>query len=208
MRKKPIQQRSRQMVNSIIEATGRVIADGGLDAFNTNRVAELAGISNGSLYQYFHDRTDLMEALLEKVGGDLMQSLNQVSKQIDVLGMELYAVVKLSLTQVLTFLRSDKLYPELIRNWHRLPLHRLLEPVEQYLLTTSRLYLQHRYENYPLKHLQTKLYVLVNGALFTMLRFLTQDNPFMKEEEVINCLVENIVLSLEVGAQTSPTAAP
>lgn len=66
MRKKPVQRRSRLMVDSIIEATARIVAEEGLDALTTNRVAERAGISNGSLYQYFHDRNDLIEALLEK----------------------------------------------------------------------------------------------------------------------------------------------
>ena len=72
MRKKPVQQRSRQMVECIIEASAKVVGEEGLAALTTNRVAEVAGVSNGSLYQYFQNRDDLLEALTERASQDVM----------------------------------------------------------------------------------------------------------------------------------------
>jgi len=62
LRKQPKQERSRALVDAVVEATARVISSDGVDRLTTNRVAEVAGVSVGSLYQYFSDKTSLVEA--------------------------------------------------------------------------------------------------------------------------------------------------
>ena len=52
MRKTPRQARSREMVEVLVQAGRQVLAKEGYDGFSTNRVAEAAGVSPGSLYQY------------------------------------------------------------------------------------------------------------------------------------------------------------
>ena len=63
-RKEPKQERSRFMVNSILDATARVLVEDGFSGVTTNVVAQRAGVSIGSLYQYFPSR----EALVAGVG--------------------------------------------------------------------------------------------------------------------------------------------
>ena len=63
MRKEPSQARSRATVEAIIEAGARVLSDLGWAGFTTNKVAETAGASIGSLYQYFPDKLSLVEAI-------------------------------------------------------------------------------------------------------------------------------------------------
>lgn len=65
-RKTPLQKRSKQMVNDILEAATRVLATQGINSFTTNRVAEVAGVSVGSLYQYFPNKQSLLFRLQEK----------------------------------------------------------------------------------------------------------------------------------------------
>ncbi len=66
------------MVDSIIEAATRVLARRGWANFNTNEVAEVAGVSIGSLYQYFPDKLGLAEEIrrrhLDAVLATLAQS--------------------------------------------------------------------------------------------------------------------------------------
>lgn len=62
-RKRPVQSRSRDTVDAILEATFRVLADLG-PALTTTRVAELAGVSVGTLYQYFPNRDALLHGAL------------------------------------------------------------------------------------------------------------------------------------------------
>ena len=59
-RKRPHQQRSAATVDAILEAAAHILERKGLDALTTNSVAELAGISIGSFYQYLFTRFSLM----------------------------------------------------------------------------------------------------------------------------------------------------
>ena len=63
-RKTPRQDRSAAMVALILQAATRVLERESLVGFNTNRVAAVAGISVGSLYQYFPNKEALMAALI------------------------------------------------------------------------------------------------------------------------------------------------
>ena len=63
MRKLPRQARSRITVEAIVDAGARILSDEGWAAFTTNRVAEVAGVSIGSLYQYFPDKLSLVDAI-------------------------------------------------------------------------------------------------------------------------------------------------
>ena len=65
-RKVPRQRRSRVTVDAIIEATLQILAKGGVAALNTTRAAERAGVSVGTLYQYFPTREALLEAALKR----------------------------------------------------------------------------------------------------------------------------------------------
>lgn len=63
MRKAPRQARSRATVENITQAGTRILSESGWAAFTTNKVAELAGVSIGSLYQYFPDKISLVDAI-------------------------------------------------------------------------------------------------------------------------------------------------
>jgi AcrR family transcriptional regulator len=65
-RKTPKQGRARATYDAILEAAAHIIAGHGLAAFNTNAVAERAGVSIGSLYQYFPNKDALMAALIQR----------------------------------------------------------------------------------------------------------------------------------------------
>ncbi len=65
-RKAPKQQRSKATVEAILEATARVLVEEGYERASTNRVAKVAGVSIGSLYQYFPGKEALVLALVQQ----------------------------------------------------------------------------------------------------------------------------------------------
>lgn len=65
-RKKPVQARSQATVGVLLDATARVLAQGGYEGASTNRIAEAAGVSVGSLYQYFRSKESLVAALIDR----------------------------------------------------------------------------------------------------------------------------------------------
>ena len=74
-RKSPRQARSTDTVETILAAAARVLERESLAGFNTNRVAEIAGVSVGSLYQYFPNKSALVAALIDRHESALATSI-------------------------------------------------------------------------------------------------------------------------------------
>jgi AcrR family transcriptional regulator len=88
-RKEASQERSRATVHALVEATARILVREGFDKASTNRIAEVAGVSVGSLYQYFPSKEALVAAVIERhrqeimqvVRGELAEAANQPMEQ-------------------------------------------------------------------------------------------------------------------------------
>ena len=65
-RKQPVQSRSAETVDVILEATVRILERAGDGRFTTKEVAEVAGVSVGSLYQYFPNKQALASELVRR----------------------------------------------------------------------------------------------------------------------------------------------
>lgn len=201
MRKKPQQARSRQMVDNLIEATARIVADRGLDGTTTPAIAEAAGVSVGSLYQYFDGKDALITALLEKLVGDLARLLD---RQADAsASLPLREMVRAAIGLTLAFMRSNEgLYLELARNWHRLPVDHVADTLQGHILERSRLYfLQHQLD-YPIRDLPVRLFIAYNSTLFTLMRLMSEDSGKLDHGLVVDCLVDMITGMLEQGIET------
>jgi AcrR family transcriptional regulator len=72
-RKNASQQRSRATVDALVEATARILVKEGFDKASTNRIAEKAGVSIGSLYQYYPSKEALVAAVIERHNRQIRQ---------------------------------------------------------------------------------------------------------------------------------------
>lgn len=64
-RKEPGQERARFTFDAILEAAARILRTEGPTHLTTNRIAEVAGVSVGSLYQYFPNKDAIVGRLIE-----------------------------------------------------------------------------------------------------------------------------------------------
>jgi AcrR family transcriptional regulator len=78
-RRIPRQARAGVTVSAILEGAAQILEAGGLAAFTTNAVAERAGVSIGTLYQYFADKNALIRALAER---ELQATLTRVRQAL------------------------------------------------------------------------------------------------------------------------------
>ena len=93
-RKKPRQRRSEATVEAILQASARILVEGGPGALNTNAVADLAGVSVGSLYQYFPNKTAIMAELIRRKRARLVAGLRQAADvEADSLDVALEALI-------------------------------------------------------------------------------------------------------------------
>jgi AcrR family transcriptional regulator len=74
-RKSPAQRRSAHTVDAMVEAAIRILRAEGYAALNTRRVAEVAGVSVGSLYQYFPNRESIVAELVKRRMDALMEAI-------------------------------------------------------------------------------------------------------------------------------------
>ncbi len=81
MRKEPRQERARATVEAILEAAARILDRQGWGRFTTNAVAEVAGVSIGSLYQYFPNKLALVEAILRRHFDEVLSALRFADEQ-------------------------------------------------------------------------------------------------------------------------------
>ena len=109
-RKNASQERSRATVDTLIEATARILVKEGFDKASTNRIAEKAGVSVGSLYQYFPGKEALVAAVMERHSQELIQVARGVLAEVAKLPME-QAIRKL----VTTALEAHRIDPKLHR---------------------------------------------------------------------------------------------
>ena len=65
-RRQPRQERALEKVGLMLEAATRILDTQGLAGLTTNRVAEVAGVSIGTVYQYFNDKSELLDALARR----------------------------------------------------------------------------------------------------------------------------------------------
>lgn len=81
-RKLPQQDRSKVTVEAILTATARILTSEGYDKATTNRIAELAGVSIGSLYQYFPSKEALVTSLAENHANTMMEIVESKLKDL------------------------------------------------------------------------------------------------------------------------------
>ena len=80
-RKSPVQARSAASVDAILEATIQVLLSAGKERLTTTRVAERAGVSIGTLYQYFPNKNALLQATLKRHLEGVAEAVEQVCRE-------------------------------------------------------------------------------------------------------------------------------
>jgi len=81
-RKQASQERSRATVDALIEATARILVREGFDRASTNRIAEVAGVSVGSLYQYYPGKEALVAAVIDRHHEEIMRVVREALAEV------------------------------------------------------------------------------------------------------------------------------
>lgn len=86
-RRRPRQARAQATVEAIVKATAQVLVAEGYDRASTNRIAQAAGVSIGSLYQYFPSKEALVAALVEEHLGKMATVLSRALEDVTPAGL-------------------------------------------------------------------------------------------------------------------------
>jgi AcrR family transcriptional regulator len=82
-RKSPTQGRATQTVEAILESAAHILETEGFDGYNTTAIAVRAGVSIGSLYQYFGNKDGIVMALIAVANGRLLTAISSAAALSD-----------------------------------------------------------------------------------------------------------------------------
>lgn len=124
-RRTPKQERSLALVDAVLEATAQILRDHGPEAASTNRIAARAGVSIGSLYQYFPNKTALFSAVSERHVAQLDAQAQAIIDEFDARPAE--ELVRFAVESFFRIIRVDA------------PLHAALQRISLWGLSTGAL---------------------------------------------------------------------
>ncbi len=111
-RRVPVQRRSRERVELIVKAASELLAEGGVDALTTQSLVERTGIPIATIYRYFDNRDEILEAYLDR-------DLERIEESVTSALMALERVTFRSMAEAgaLAHMRHHQAHPEGVPVW-------------------------------------------------------------------------------------------
>ena len=205
MKKAPKLKKSRQLVEDLIDATSLAIAQRGLSGLTTYLVADLAGVGTGSVYQYFHDKEDLLNSLFDRLELGLTRTLEK--QQLIVTGNDIDSLIAAMVESAAQLLGGkNTLYLELARNWQNIPMERFAVIICQWVLARLQ---ELTPDNAGLPDdLAERIFIGFNSVLHTMVQLYKQENSTVREAEVIANLCRTVAYCLKHPAASCHAIQP
>ncbi|MDP9142313.1 MAG: TetR/AcrR family transcriptional regulator [Pseudomonadota bacterium] len=201
MRKQPRQQRSRDMVATLLAAAEQVIVERGLDGTSTNHIAEAAGVSVGSLYQYFDDKDAVIEALLEQFA---QRMLNAVDARLpSLLDSDPRTATRGILEAVLDVAEQNACQRELSRHLDQLRTRKAFRRLEQHMSEACRLYVLHHPLEVRTDNLPATLFVTITAMNHTISRWLGMSRPPVSRADLIAALSDMVAAIIQPQSAVS-----
>lgn len=192
-RKLPKQDRSKFTVDTILTAAAHILAENGYDNASTNRIAERAGFSIGSLYQYFPNKEAIMSALRERHVNEMTaiveSALNKYANHpIDVALYELVkaCVVAHAIDPILHQVLSEQV-PRLSHS-----------SAEAKIIWLLREFLEQRRDRIQLQNIELTAFIL-QRTIESLTHAAVIEHPEFLKEEQIEQEITKLLMSYLVG---------
>lgn len=180
MRKRPQQQRAKRIVDDILEATLYCISQHGVLHTTTPKIAEISGVSVGSIYQYFQNKEQIVEELLMRKSEKL--GLGFKALVIEEQHKSIQEVIQNSIEFGFESLKADQGFLiEILKNWHEYSESESAQVLEKHFFEVALYVFNRFYSHWNFETLKHKSFVIINSTLFTMMRYVSH-NQFLIEE--------------------------
>lgn len=200
--KVPRQQRSIEMVHAILDASRLILQRDGLEAFTTNHVADAAGVSVGSLYQYFRNKDALLLGLVERGLVEAQDAARQ-SEAVQSAATFEEALSEQLRTLIAHLQPRRRSLRELLGGTPLLSETGFMAAVEGMVLECLG-QLESTHGRLPAP--PAARFVTVNAMAFTFLRWLTESPSHVSERDFVDSVVQLVVSLQRGGLQNAPAA--
>lgn len=181
-RKAPQQARSRKMVAKIVSATALLLREYAPEQITTNLIAETAGISKGSIYQYFANKEQMIDAAIEQLAAEEAPAIENMLRAITLDRPE--SAMEASIDILIDYTIANR---RLIRYLAERPDHvRTFESISGLnatLLAMTTLHMDHYRSQYRDELSPSALaWLYFNMAVATTMRYIEADDPIRLDE--------------------------
>lgn len=191
MPRTPRQQRAKATVESILDAGYISVGRHGLAGTTTTHIADIAGVSVGSLYEYFKNKEAIYEAMLARFVRDLVGVLEPLTPR----------VVRMPLTEAIPallygvqalLLRDEQRYLKYAREVFNADFRLDLSEVSRQLGNIILQYLLHNPQYARMQRFAAMSYIFVNAGMFTVIRHMSDPNPPITYDELVDGLAHMV----------------
>lgn len=194
-RKGPVQSRSRATVDAILDGCVRVLDQEGLAAATTSRIAEVSGVSVGSLYQYFENRDAILNALQDREFARTFEMLQTL-----LLTKTFETEVELARNVITSLLDLYRASPGLHRvlaleGLHVAPTERV-QAFDHKIVETLRAFLEMTSFSIRRKNRHAAAFVLYHSVRATMLAAILDEPPGITDPVLVDELTDLVVQHL------------
>ena len=192
MKKEPRQARSRASVEAMLQASARILERRGYAGLSTNAVAEVAGVSIGSVYEYFPGKEAIVARLAESLLAettDLLQGRLAMTDQRSELNVAMRHFLGALHALMHQHRRLLRVLVFQVPYLHQLPATRKLQ---QELQTVLQEGLRRTQEQYRVFVSPTTLYLMSTSAAGTLMHMVLMAPPSMEVDPVLDALAETL----------------
>lgn len=199
VKKEPRQARSKASVQAMVQACARILERRGYAGLSTNAIADVAGVSIGSVYEYFPGKDAIVARLVQDMVAEARVMLEGRLALTDSRN-DLNSAMRYFLGAIYRLMRKHR---ELLRvlvfqvpYLHQLPATRQLEIELQQVLMAG---LDYTREQYALNAQQHTLYLMTTSVAGTLMHLVLVAPPAMDPEGILDALAEKMTAWLVEG---------
>ncbi|MBX3206741.1 MAG: TetR family transcriptional regulator [Labilithrix sp.] len=201
-RKNASQERSRATVDALLAATARVLVRDGYDHASTNKIAEAAGVSIGSLYQYFPSKEALVAAVIERHIGEMMDVVRTSLVRVAALPLR-EAARELVRVMIEAHRIEPKLHRVLVEQIPRVGNMEHVERVDEEATALVRAYLEARRDEIGVEDLDMAAFLAVSSVEAMTHAAVLRRPALLSEPRFVDEVAALVVRYLEGDAATS-----
>lgn len=202
--RKPRQSRSKVTFDTIIEAGFIAVATNGTSGTTTRHIADIAGVSVGSLYEYFKNKEEIYDAMAKTFVKEVLDMVKELTPIIIEQELEpLFEMIFYTFRDLLT--RDDDRYLICLRYATELKYEKYIGQIEMALMEVLMKYMIRHPRYLKVNNLSVTAYISINSSIFNVARHLILPNPQISFDEMVKGLSTMIISYIEAELAKAET---
>lgn len=188
-RKEPNQERAKETVEIIVEATAHILEKEGFEKTSTNKIAVKAGVSIGSLYQYFPTKDAIFSFMMDRYVKDQTRMVNKILEDTQHANLKetLHAVISAILETKKKEVRFNKMFAQKLMSFAK---YEALNSQDENLIELFKHHLKPYWKEIRTDNIDLTLYFTIQTVKCLPLALMFQNKFELRDPRVLDELVQ------------------